>query len=200
MLCSITQSCPTLCDPIDYSLPGTPVHGIFQARILECVAISFSRDLSNLGIEPGSPALQVDSLPLHHLGSPSLGIVHSKSIHVVTILLYSYLILRQLCGHWRACLLEMYRLLPWVSMLPSAHGFCLASLIISFPVSFQSFLSLYHLNINCYNPISSELGFPHILPGPVLLLPWLQLSCLWWWFKYTYLQLRLFSWAFNSHI
>ena len=36
------QSCPTLCDPIDSSLPGSPVPGILQARILERVAISFS--------------------------------------------------------------------------------------------------------------------------------------------------------------
>ena len=41
--CLITQSCPTLCDPMDYSLPGSSVHGIFQARVLEWVAISFSR-------------------------------------------------------------------------------------------------------------------------------------------------------------
>ena len=37
------QSRPTLCDPMDYSLPGSSVHGIFQARILEWVTISFSR-------------------------------------------------------------------------------------------------------------------------------------------------------------
>ena len=37
-----TQSCPTLCDPMDYSLPGSSVHGILQARILEWVSISFS--------------------------------------------------------------------------------------------------------------------------------------------------------------
>ena len=36
------QSCPTLCDPIDSSPPGSPVRGILQARILEWVAISFS--------------------------------------------------------------------------------------------------------------------------------------------------------------
>ena len=36
------QSCPTLCDPIDSSLPGSPVPGILQARTLECVDISFS--------------------------------------------------------------------------------------------------------------------------------------------------------------
>ena len=52
------QSCPTHCDPMDYT-----VHGILQARILEWVAAPFSRDLPNPGIEPRSPALQVDSLP-----------------------------------------------------------------------------------------------------------------------------------------
>jgi len=36
------QSCPTLCDPIDGSPPGSPVPGIFQARTLEWLAISFS--------------------------------------------------------------------------------------------------------------------------------------------------------------
>ena len=39
----VAQSCPTLCDPVDCSLPGSCVHGILQARILEWVAISFSR-------------------------------------------------------------------------------------------------------------------------------------------------------------
>ena len=40
---NITQSCLTLCDPMDYSLPGSSVHGILQARILEWVAVPFSR-------------------------------------------------------------------------------------------------------------------------------------------------------------
>ena len=38
----VAQSCPTLCNPMDCSLPGSTIHGIFQARILEWVAISFS--------------------------------------------------------------------------------------------------------------------------------------------------------------
>ena len=57
------QSRPTLCNPMDCSLPGFSVHGILQARILEWVAISYSRG----SIEPLSlmyPALQVGSLPL----------------------------------------------------------------------------------------------------------------------------------------
>ena len=45
--CVVTRSNPTLCDPIDYSLPGSSVHGIFQARILKWVAISFSRGSSH---------------------------------------------------------------------------------------------------------------------------------------------------------
>ena len=38
----VTQSCPTLCDPMDCSLPGSSIHGISQARVLEWVVISFS--------------------------------------------------------------------------------------------------------------------------------------------------------------
>ena len=38
----VTQSCPTLSDPMDYSLPGSSVHEIFQARVLKWVAIVFS--------------------------------------------------------------------------------------------------------------------------------------------------------------
>ena len=42
----VTQSCPTLCDPVDCSLPGFSIHGILQARILEWVTTSFSRGFS----------------------------------------------------------------------------------------------------------------------------------------------------------
>ena len=38
----VTQSCPTLSDPMDYSLAGSSIHGIFQARVLEWGAIAFS--------------------------------------------------------------------------------------------------------------------------------------------------------------
>ena len=65
-----SQSCLTLCDPVDCSPPGSSVHGILQARVLEWVAILFSRDLSDPGIEPGSPVLQADSLPSEAPGKP----------------------------------------------------------------------------------------------------------------------------------
>ena len=62
MLVLVAKSCPILRDPMDGSLPAFSLHGILQARILEWVAIPFSRDLPNPGIEPRSPILQADSL------------------------------------------------------------------------------------------------------------------------------------------
>ena len=43
----VAQSCPTLCDPMDCSLPGSSIHGILQARLLEWVAISFSNKIDS---------------------------------------------------------------------------------------------------------------------------------------------------------
>ena len=53
----VAQLCPTLFDLMGCSLPGFSIHGIFQARILEWVAISFSRKITDPGIEPRFPAL-----------------------------------------------------------------------------------------------------------------------------------------------
>ena len=51
-VCLVTQSCPALCDPMDCSPQGSSVHGIFQARIQEWAAISYSREyLPNPGIK-----------------------------------------------------------------------------------------------------------------------------------------------------
>ena len=76
-VCVRTQSCPTLLNPMDCSPPGSSVHGISRARILEWVAISSSRGSSWLRdrtriscISCISCTVQVDSLPLHHLGIP----------------------------------------------------------------------------------------------------------------------------------
>ena len=62
--CLVTKLFPTICDPVDCSTPGFSVHGISQIRIMEWVAISFSRGSSQLRIEPISPAWQADTLPL----------------------------------------------------------------------------------------------------------------------------------------
>ena len=59
------QSCPTLCDPIDGSPPGSPVPGILQARILEWVAISFSNPCMHAKLLQSCPTLwdPTDSSP-----------------------------------------------------------------------------------------------------------------------------------------
>ena len=64
------QSCPTQCDPIDGSPPGSSVLGISQAGILEWEAIPFSRGLPDPGIEPRSPAMKADSLSSEPPGKP----------------------------------------------------------------------------------------------------------------------------------
>ena len=90
-VCLVIQSCLTLCDPMDHSLPGIFVHGILQARMLECEAhqappfTGFFRqeywnglswpppwDLPNLGIKLRSPALQEGFYHLNHQGNPRI--------------------------------------------------------------------------------------------------------------------------------
>ena len=68
----VTQLCLTLCDHMDCSPPGSSVHGILQVRILEWVAILFSRGTSQPGpgIKPQSPVLQTGSLPSDPPGKP----------------------------------------------------------------------------------------------------------------------------------
>ena len=57
----VAQSCLTLRDPMDFSLPGSSVHGIFQAKVLEWVAIAFSPDASR--------SVQMQAIWLQHQGS-----------------------------------------------------------------------------------------------------------------------------------
>ena len=85
---SVAKLCLTLCDPMDCSLPGSSAHGILQARIPEWVAISFSRDLSDPGIKPRSPALQADSLLSEPPGKPLLTEDESKFLLYFVLLTY----------------------------------------------------------------------------------------------------------------
>ena len=55
---------------MNFSPPGSSAHEILQVRILEWVAISFSKELPDRGIKPGSPALQADSSPSEPPGKP----------------------------------------------------------------------------------------------------------------------------------
>ena len=79
-VCLVVQSCPTLCDPMDCRLPGSSVHRILQARILEWVVMPFSRGSSQSRIEPRSRALQVDSLLSEPAGKPKNTGVGSLSL------------------------------------------------------------------------------------------------------------------------
>ena len=67
----VTQSPATLCDPTDYGLPGSSIHGILQARIPEWVAISFPRGSSWRRDRTGSPTLQADALSSEPPGKPA---------------------------------------------------------------------------------------------------------------------------------
>ena len=58
----VAQLCSTLCNPMDCGPPGSPVHGILQARMLSGYPLPSPVDLSGPAIKPGSPALQTDSL------------------------------------------------------------------------------------------------------------------------------------------
>ena len=71
-MCSGTQSWPTLCNTMDYSPPGSSVHGISQARYWSGLPFPPPGDLPKPGIEPASPALRADSLPLSHGESPMI--------------------------------------------------------------------------------------------------------------------------------
>ena len=66
----LTQSCLTLCNSTHYNLPGSSVHRIILARILEGVAVFSSRDLPNPGTEPGSTELAGEFFTTESPGKP----------------------------------------------------------------------------------------------------------------------------------
>ena len=80
---AVTQSCLTLCNPVNCSPPGSSVLGILQAEIWEWVAIPFFRGFSQPKDWTPSPALQADSLPSEPPGKP---LITRSSPHFSTIL------------------------------------------------------------------------------------------------------------------
>ena len=91
---SLTQSCVTLCCPMDCSPPGSSVLGICQARVLEWVAISYSGERGIFLTQESSPRLlcllhwQVDSLPLAPPGMPFVWLTpYQESIDSAFLLL-----------------------------------------------------------------------------------------------------------------
>ena len=79
VLCLVTQSCPTLCNTMDCSPPGSSVHGDSPSTGVHCCVL-LQGNLPDPGTEPRSPALQVDSLPSEPPGKPINAGVGSLSL------------------------------------------------------------------------------------------------------------------------
>ena len=78
----VVQSCPTLCDPVNCSLPSSSLHGIFQARILKWVVISFSRSSrTRPGLNPGLPHCRQTLYHLSHQGSAQNSPSQASTVH-----------------------------------------------------------------------------------------------------------------------
>ena len=107
MISDIAQSCPTLCDPMDCTHPGYSIHGNFQARILEWVAISFSKAWK-WKVKVKSLSLLATPWTAAYQAPPSMGISRQeywsglplpslrhvdKSIEIIFIFLFLYRIL-----------------------------------------------------------------------------------------------------------
>ena len=82
-----------LCDPMDYSVPGSSAHGILQGRILEWVLFSSPGDFPDLRIEHKSPALQVDSLPSERPGKPFKTLLYASDGDATSLIVCASLFL-----------------------------------------------------------------------------------------------------------
>ena len=76
----VAQSGPTFCDPMDCSLPGSSVHGIFQARVLEWVAIAFSENILSLAFSQFSGTFSTWLLPVDLGQDEGYCTVHCKHL------------------------------------------------------------------------------------------------------------------------
>ena len=72
----VTQSCPTLCNPVDYSYQAPPSMGFSRQEYWSGLPFPSPGDLPNPGIKPGSPALQADALPSE---PPGTAMLHGKN-------------------------------------------------------------------------------------------------------------------------
>ena len=108
----VIQSCPTLCNHMDCSLPGSSVHGVLQARILEWVAIPFSRRSSTQESNWGLPHYRQILYQMSYQGSPELSILHpNRSYQFNKIVL-------------KITTTKIYRIYPNTSEFPSFIPFC----------------------------------------------------------------------------
>ena len=76
----VAQSCPTLCDSMDYSLPGSSIHQILRQEYWSGLPFPSPGDLPDPGIEPRSPTLQEDALPSEPPGKFKQKFLHKPLI------------------------------------------------------------------------------------------------------------------------
>ena len=140
------QSCPTLCDPMDCSLPSSFVHGILQAKILEWIAVPSPGDLPNLGIEPASlisPALAGSSLSLALPGKP---------YRQIQIQIYVYRVRQRQRERQR-----IIHIIIFCKVLVNTKLLLLGEIQDMVPASFRSQHSPQPINTQpCFMPISVE--------------------------------------------
>jgi len=89
VLCLVTQSCQTLCGPMEYNLPGSSVNrdsGLSRQECWSGLPCPPAVDLPNTGIKPRSPATQVDSLPSEPPGKTWNSLCFIKNISLISVL------------------------------------------------------------------------------------------------------------------
>ena len=118
------QSCPTLCDPMDWNLPGSSVHGIFQARILDWVAFFSSRESSWPRNQTPILSLcllhwQADSLPLAPPGKPFLPLINCPIDYLSFSYFFSTLFSSLIFyfHHSSLCIKVMFLMLLYVDLM-----------------------------------------------------------------------------------
>ena len=125
------QSCPTLCDPIDGSPPGSTVPGILQARTLEWVAISFSRAWKwKVRVKSLSRVrLSATPWPAAHPAPPSMGFSRQECWSGVP--LPSPWVAWAACMFWKLVLCQLFHLLLFSHILRAVFSPCFLFVIIS---------------------------------------------------------------------
>ena len=123
----VAQSCPTLCDPIDCSLPGSSVHGIFQAIVLEWIAISFSR-----GSSQPRARTRVFHIVDRHFTVWATRCYLDRFLKLINFwLLWIFVCFARAffsCGEWGLLFVAVRRLLIAVASLVAEHRLCVHGL------------------------------------------------------------------------
>ena len=131
-MCMPAQSCPTLCNPKDYSPPGSSVFGIFQVRILEWVAISSSRESSQPKDQTLIPSFYISRWILYHWATQGSPYLIPKSLYYIA-LFYS------IWANLDCCLLSMRSFFCVSYFIPQIRFICFSNSFICLASSYSCF-------------------------------------------------------------